>query len=129
MSLDQLASLFAPPPAPEPEPDHFREQFNSEEWAWLQSHPDALEAYRLAFGTRQQREAGMVPPTYTGATVCKGCGPVAIWPGAPAHVQGCPWCMNRASGRPIPRPRPRPTPKPAEGGAPNPSRTVAHERL
>lgn len=127
MSLDQLASLFAPPPAPAPEPDHFREQFDAEEWHYLERHPDARAAYRSAYQTRREREAGTIPASYTAATNCRGCGPVAIWPGAPAHVQGCPWCMNRASGRPIPRPRP--TPKPAEGGAPTCRRTVAHEPI
>ena len=103
MSLETLSELFtAPAPEPQPEPDHLRAQFNSEEWHWLHGHPDTLAAYRLAFETRQQREAGIIPPTYTGATVCKGCGPVTIWHGAPAYVLGCPWCINRLQGRPIP---------------------------
>lgn len=105
MSLETLAELFtapAPEPQPEPAPDHFREQFSTDEWGWLEHHPDTLAALRLAFETRQQREAGIIPPTYTGATVCKGCGPVPIWPGAPAYVLGCPWCDNRRQGRPIP---------------------------
>ena len=116
MSLDQLSTLFAPPPAPEPESDHFRAQFDAEEWHYLERHPDALAAYRLAYQTRREREAGTIPATYSSATVCTGCGPVPIWPGAPARVQGCPWCINRLQGRPIPRPQPSPTP--AEAGAP-----------
>lgn len=104
MSLETLAELFgAPAPEAKPEPDRLRAQFSTAEWGWLQGNPDALEAYRLAFETRQQREAGMVPPTYTAATVCTGCGPVPIWPGAPARVLGCPWCINRLQGRPIPK--------------------------
>lgn len=105
MSLESLAELFgapAPEPKPEPEPDRLRAQFNSEEWHWLQGHPDALEAYRLAYQTRREREAGTIPASYTSATVCTGCGPVWIWPGAPARVLGCPWCDNRRQGRTIP---------------------------
>ncbi len=53
---------------------------------------------------REMRERGIAPRHYVAQTVCRHCGPVPIFPGAPARVEGCPWCLNRAAGRPIPRP-------------------------
>jgi hypothetical protein len=35
---------------------------------------------------------------------------VLLWEGAPARVIACPWCLNRAAGKPVPRPsQPAPT--------------------
>ena len=63
----------------------------------------ALEAESV----RGQRERGERPPTYTQAATCDACGPVWLWPGAPARVLACPWCFNRRAGKPVPQP---PTP-------------------
>ena len=50
----------------------------------------------------QMRYEGKTPDHYTSTTECKHCGSVPIWDGCPPEVQGCPWCMNRVKGLPIP---------------------------
>lgn len=52
----------------------------------------------------RDRKTGRVPDSYTATTWCRGCGTVPIFEGAPARVDACPWCFNRAKGLPIPRP-------------------------
>lgn len=52
----------------------------------------------------KEREAGLVPASYSSNTNCAGCGRVYIFPGAPARVDCCPWCFNRVRGLPIPKP-------------------------
>ena len=123
MSLENLAELFATTPeAHGADPAaKFQAQFTAEEWAALQRYPDILEARRLAFEFERQRRAGIAPDHYEGQTVCQFCGPVPIWPKAPARVSGCPWCANRADGLPIPRP----APITAEGA--NPAHLAAFE--
>ncbi|MBS0194406.1 MAG: hypothetical protein JSR34_09175 [Proteobacteria bacterium] len=48
----------------------------------------------------EQIGKGLVPPLWRGrqGAICAGCGPVYLWPGAPAHVQACPWCAGRLRG-------------------------------
>lgn len=99
MSFESLDSLFT---QPAPLPDSFHAQFAPEEWAALEAAPSLLAAYRRADEVRRIREAGQIPDGYTAQTRCDGCGPVPIWSGAPAQVLGCPWCLERAQGRPIP---------------------------
>lgn len=43
---------------------------------------------------------GLVPWRWNGeqASICAGCGPVALWPGAPDRVLACPWCWHRRRG-------------------------------
>jgi hypothetical protein len=48
-------------------------------------------------------DAGIVPPGWTTAAHCEGCGPVWLWPDA-ARVRACPWCFRRNAGKRIPRP-------------------------
>ncbi|MCG7983782.1 hypothetical protein [Candidatus Thiodiazotropha endoloripes] len=45
---------------------------------------------------------GKRPNHYTHHAICRQCGPIWLW--FAGDVQGCPWCWNRASNRPIPRP-------------------------
>ena len=75
-----------------------------EDWPEVRDDPAVLEALAHAVVTRRQRERGECPPHWTERCECAGCGPVFLWPGGPARVLGCPWCFNRAEGRPIPRP-------------------------
>jgi hypothetical protein len=75
-----------------------------EDWDEVRDDPAVLEALAHAVITRCQRERGECPPHWTEHSECAGCGPVFLWPGSPARVLGCPWCFNRAEGRPIPRP-------------------------
>lgn len=61
-------------------------------------------AYANALHTRETRRAGKVPAGWAQPCRCDGCGPVWLWPGAPAHVIACPWCWNRREGAPVPSP-------------------------
>lgn len=63
---------------------------------------ETLRAAAAARIARSQRELGEVPHGWTHRAECAGCGPVWLWPGAPAQVDGCPWCWNRARGLPVP---------------------------
>lgn len=75
-----------------------------EDWAWIRADSEALASLKYAVRTKRMREHGMVPPDYTASTICRSCGPVPIFQGSPAQVDGCPWCLNRVSGKLIPRP-------------------------
>jgi hypothetical protein len=66
---------------------------------------DALRAFLRALARAQRMAAGDVPEGWTHAADCAGCGPVLLWPDAPASVIACPWCWHRKAGRTIPRPR------------------------
>jgi hypothetical protein len=74
------------------------------DWPELEANPALLECFADMVAIRKMRERGEVPPTYTAMTVCRHCGPVPIFPGVAARVEACPWCLNRAAGKPIPRP-------------------------
>lgn len=74
------------------------------DWQAVCGDSTMLEALAHAVVTRRQREQGECPPHWTVHCECAGCGPVYLWPGSPPWVLGCPWCFNRAEGRPIPRP-------------------------
>lgn len=65
---------------------------------------DVLRAYLLALDWDATMDAGRAPPGYTVPATCRGCGPVWLWPGAPATVTACPWCFRRKAGKAIPRP-------------------------
>jgi hypothetical protein len=80
------------------------EEEAGEDWTEVRDDPKVLEALAHAVVTRRQRERGECPPHWTERCECAGCGPVYLWPRSPARVLGCPWCFNRAEGRPIPRP-------------------------
>ena len=66
--------------------------------------PDAtLRAYLHGLVQAAGMDAGIVPPAWTTAAQCAGCGPVWLWPDA-ARVLACPWCFRRKAGKAIPRP-------------------------
>lgn len=65
---------------------------------------DTLGAYLRALDRGARMDAGQVPPGFTEARYCEGCGPVWLWPGTPERVRGCPWCHRRKAGKPVPRP-------------------------
>ena len=46
----------------------------------------------------------MVPPHYTRPVLCAVCGPVWLWPDAPARLLACPWCMATFARVTLPRP-------------------------
>lgn len=62
-----------------------------------------LRAYLRALERDAGMDAGIVPPEWTTAPQCAGCGPVWLWPDA-ARVLACPWCFRRKAGKAIPRP-------------------------
>ena len=67
--------------------------------------PDkTLRAYLRGLELGAGMDAGHVPPGWTTAAHCEGCGPVWLWPDA-ARVQACPWCFRRKAGKAIPRPQ------------------------
>jgi len=69
-----------------------------DDWPEIKNDPDALDSFAHAVSTRRMRESGRRPSHYTQVSICKHCGPVWLWEGAPEHVQGCPWCFNRLRG-------------------------------
>lgn len=79
------------------------ESVAGEYWPEIANDSVRIEALALAITMRQQREQGEVPANWTQVCECAGCGPVYLWPGSPNRVLGCPWCFNRAEGRPFPR--------------------------
>ena len=68
-----------------------------------------LTAYLCALVAAQDMDAGLIPTDWGEAVAgfCEGCGPVWLWPGAPARVLACPWCFRRKAGKRIPRPKMR----------------------
>ncbi len=73
----------------------------------FENHPDGAAGHEMAVMAEleeivRMREIGEIPAHYTSTTTCTHCGPVPIWNGCPPEVQGCPWCMNRHAGLPIP---------------------------
>jgi len=60
--------------------------------------PVVIEMLRI----QDIRSKGIAPDHYTATTTCKHCGPVPIWEGCPPEVLGCPWCLNRIDGSPMP---------------------------
>ena len=72
------------------------------DWDEIAADPEQLNAFAELLMIREMRERGIVPDHYTATTKCKHCGTVPIFEGCPPEVQGCPWCMNRVSGLPMP---------------------------
>ena len=66
--------------------------------------PDGLAALARAIEADADRMQGRVPRGWNQAAICRRCGPVILWPGAPAAVLGCPWCVPRNRGVTLPRP-------------------------
>ena len=75
----------------------------NDEWPEILGNPHDLKVYCEMSQITKMREKGEVPHHYTATTICMSCGPVPIWEGCEPKVVGCPWCLNRAAGRPLPR--------------------------
>ncbi|MCH8867870.1 MAG: hypothetical protein IID58_13600 [Proteobacteria bacterium] len=73
------------------------------DWDEIAADPAQLKAFAELLMIVEMREKGICPDHYTATTACKHCGPVPIWDGCPPKVNGCPWCMNRHRGLPIPK--------------------------
>lgn len=74
-----------------------------EDWCNGDISFDTLAAFARSLVQRQEMEQGKVPAHYTERATCNHCGPIWLW--FAGEVLGCPWCWNRAAGRPIPRPK------------------------
>ena len=74
-----------------------------EDWEEIASDPKQLKTFYELMMISEMRSQGIAPDHYTSTATCKHCGPVPIWNGCPPEVNGCPWCLNRHSGLPIPR--------------------------
>lgn len=72
------------------------------DWPECERDPAVLESFVRAVQTRRLRERGETPPHYTSTTTCRHCGTVPIFPGCPARVEACVWCLNRHAGKPVP---------------------------
>ena len=72
------------------------------DWDEIGNDPEQLRAFAELLMIGEMREKGITPYHYTSETECKNCGPVPIWPGCPPQVNGCPWCLNRLAGLPMP---------------------------
>lgn len=74
--------------------------------AWRNNQVDLeyFEAIARALVQRRAMDEGHPPEHYAHRAECAQCGPV--WLGFSGEVLACPWCLNRVSGRPIPRPVP-----------------------
>ena len=73
------------------------------DWDEIANDPAQLKAFAELLMIVEMREKGICPAHYTTTTNCKHCGPVPIWEGCPPKVQGCPWCLCRVAGLPIPK--------------------------
>ena len=79
------------------------------EWSeLLENKNEELEEHEIPVviemvAIMEMREKGIIPDHYTATTECIHCGPVPIFEGVPEKVEGCPWCMNRLRGLPIPK--------------------------
>ncbi len=72
------------------------------DWDEIAADPAQLKAFAELLMIGEMREQGIAPDHYTSTTKCIHCGPVPIWDGCEPEVQGCPWCMNRLKGLPVP---------------------------
>jgi len=72
------------------------------DWGEIANDPAQLKAFAELLMIVEMREEGICPDHYTATTECIHCGPVPVWEGCPPKVQGCPWCLNRHKGLPMP---------------------------
>ena len=63
---------------------------------------DVIKVFAKSLIQRHKMDKGVRPHNYNIVAKCKGCGPVWLW--ISGNVEGCPWCFNRATDKPIPRP-------------------------
>jgi hypothetical protein len=77
---------------------------DSEPWQLAELDDVGMRAYARALQQSAVMDAGAIPPGYTKAVQCEGCGPVWLWAGCPSVVKACPWCFRRKAKRTFPRP-------------------------
>ncbi len=74
----------------------------SADWRQGAIGSDTLTAFACLLARRREMDRGKRPSDYTAHATCRHCGPIWLW--FSGAVPDCPWCWNRAAGRPIPRP-------------------------
>lgn len=74
-----------------------------EEWRYGRLSDEVIATFAQCASLTAGMRQGRRPHHYSHAAECSGCGPVWLW--QPGVVDGCPWCVNRMEGLPIPRPR------------------------
>ncbi len=72
------------------------------DWEEISKSPEQLKALAELIMIEDMRQRGINPSHYTAATECRHCGTVPIFEGCPPQVDGCPWCLNRLAGLPMP---------------------------
>ena len=73
------------------------------DWQEISSSPAQMKALAELVMIEDMQHRGIVPDHYTATTTCKHCGPVPIFEGCWPEVDGCPWCLNRLKGLPMPK--------------------------
>ncbi len=71
-------------------------------WEEISADPAKLKSFAELVMIEDMYHRGIVPDHYTATTNCKHCGPVPIFEGYWPESDGCPWCLNRLRGRPMP---------------------------
>ena len=72
------------------------------DWDSISENPAALAAWANLRRDMQLRDHGQVPEHWTKEFDCPRCATVPVEPSWPNHVDHCPWCFNRVSGKPMP---------------------------
>ena len=75
----------------------------ADDWDEISQDSAQLIAFAGLEATRQIRESGAIPDTYTATTLCGGCHTeVPIFPGVSDEVDACPWCLNGLDAPAVP---------------------------
>jgi hypothetical protein len=101
----ECPELYSSDPVAEIGMDQIRAELGDDpDWRRVEGDPEILRLYAEALKDSRTRRQGDCPADYQAVSECAECGPVFLPAGFPAQVAGCPWCLNRAQGLPIPRP-------------------------
>lgn len=73
-----------------------------DDWRKGKISAEMLVAFARTLTHRRQMDKGERPDHFTEQAYCQHCGPIWLW--TAGQFQGCPWCWNRTTNRPIPRP-------------------------
>lgn len=82
----------------------YLKNFLGEDWLLYKDNPKALMAWKDLLYEQQLMRQGQVPPDFTAKAYCESCQQQVYIPPAQASkvLFGCPWCLNKANGLPIP---------------------------
>lgn len=82
--------------------------FLGEDWELCRGNNEVLLCWADLLHERQLMEQGVVPEDFTAIVYCVCCGDVFVPPAQTNNgsVDGCPWCLNKARGLPVPNAEP-----------------------